>query len=202
MYYLFMTTKSLFNLPKHLKKSYRINDKVESSGVYVCSVCDSHRAFRRNENFSQCQNCVDNRRSETNEWLSTNEIRHFISKNINNEYDRIMSFQFIVAEKITAFAGNVWFATIHIIWFTSWILVNIGVFGEQRIFDSFPFGLLTMIVSLEAIFLSTFIMISQNMAGKKTELRNDHEYQVNLNTEKQVAEVHAMIKELLNRKDE
>jgi uncharacterized membrane protein len=63
-----------------------------------------------------------------------------------------------VADRITAFSGSMTFVYLHILWFASWI--GFGV-------EAYPFGLLTMIVSLEAIFLSTFVMISQNRADEK-----------------------------------
>jgi uncharacterized membrane protein len=67
--------------------------------------------------------------------------------------ERARSVQNRVADAITRFAGSMWFVYLHIVWFTVWI--GVGV-------ERYPFGLLTMIVSLEAIFLSTFVMISQN----------------------------------------
>src|SRR5262249_8110025 len=71
---------------------------------------------------------------------------------------RAASVQNRIADQITAFAGSMWFVYIHIIWFSCWI--GLGV-------EKYPYGLLTMIVSLEAIFLSTFVMISQNRADAK-----------------------------------
>ena len=65
-----------------------------------------------------------------------------------------------LADIITDFSGRMYFIYFHVIWFTIWILVNLGLFGYKP-FDPFPFGLLTMIVSLEAIFLATFVLISQ-----------------------------------------
>src|SRR5690242_10965407 len=75
--------------------------------------------------------------------------------------ERAKSVQNRIADQITAFAGSMWFVYIHIIWFTSWI-----AFGIEK----YPYGLLTMIVSLEAIFLSTFVMISQNRADAKRQM--------------------------------
>ena len=66
-----------------------------------------------------------------------------------------------IADKITTFAGSMLFVYIHLIWFGCWI--GFGVEG-------YPYGLLTMIVSLEAIFLSTFVMISQNRADAKRQV--------------------------------
>jgi len=67
--------------------------------------------------------------------------------------ERAQNAQDRIADQITKFAGSMWFVYLHVIWFASWILFGV---------EGYPFGLLTMIVSLEAIFLSTFVMISQN----------------------------------------
>ena len=74
---------------------------------------------------------------------------------------RADSVQNRIADKITDFAGSMMFVYLHILWFGSWI--GFGV-------ESYPYGLLTMIVSLEAIFLSTFVMISQNRADAKRQV--------------------------------
>ena len=71
------------------------------------------------------------------------------------------------ADRITRFAGSMTFVYLHIIWFTAWI--GLGV-------EHYPYGLLTMIVSLEAIFLSTFVMISQNRADEKRQVLADHQW--------------------------
>ena len=68
-----------------------------------------------------------------------------------------------LADSITAFAGSMWFVYLHAVWFAFWIAANAGMLRPfVPSFDPFPYGLLTMLVSLEAIFLSTFILISQN----------------------------------------
>ena len=84
------------------------------------------------------------------------------------------------ADKITNFAGSLNFVYLHLVWFVIWIADNIGVFGSGRKFDEFPFGLLTMIVSLEAIFLSTFVMVSQNRQAKRSEMRAQIDFESNL----------------------
>ena len=73
-----------------------------------------------------------------------------------------------IADAITRFAGSMPFVFVHVIWFTAWIALRV---------ERYPFGLLTMIVSLEAIFLSTFVMISQNRADEKRQVLADHEWQ-------------------------
>jgi uncharacterized membrane protein len=73
-----------------------------------------------------------------------------------------------IADQITRFAGSMLFVYLHIVWFASWIILGV---------EHYPYGLLTMIVSLEAIFLSTFVMISQNRADEKRQVLADHQWQ-------------------------
>ena len=84
----------------------------------------------------------------------------------------IHSLQGKFAEVVSDFAGSITFVYVHILWFAFWILANHGVFEPLvPVFDPFPYGLLTMIVSLEAIFLATFIMINQNRQALVDEYR-------------------------------
>ena len=86
-------------------------------------------------------------------------IRTMIHLRFSAEAQR--SLQDRAADSVTAFSGSIVFVHIHIVWFALWILLNTGRFGLPA-FDPFPYGLLTMIVSLEAIFLSTLVLITQN----------------------------------------
>ncbi|MFF7209165.1 DUF1003 domain-containing protein [Streptomyces sp. NPDC008238] len=88
-----------------------------------------------------------------------------------------------VADVITAFAGSMAFVYVHIVWFTVWILLNQGLAGPGGVFDPYPFGLLTMIVSLEAIFLSTFVMVSQNRQAARDNIRADLAFETNVRSE-------------------
>ena len=90
--------------------------------------------------------------------------------------ERAASVQNRIADKITKFAGSMLFVYIHIAWFGCWI--GFGV-------ESYPYGLLTMIVSLEAIFLSTFVMISQNRADAKRQVIADQQWQTVKEEDKQ-----------------
>ena len=97
-----------------------------------------------------------------------------------------------IADAITSFSGRMIFAYVHIVWFGIWILLNTGQFGVQA-FDPFPYGLLTMIVSLEAIFLSTFVLISQNRLAEETERRADLDLHIGLLTEHELTRVLQML---------
>jgi uncharacterized membrane protein len=105
-----------------------------------------------------------------------------------HERERAQSIQNRIADRITIFAGSMAFVYIHIVWFGSWI-----AFGVER----YPYGLLTMIVSLEAIFLSTFVMISQNRADGRRALLAAQEYQSVQLEEKQNEELLALSNQIL-----
>ena len=91
--------------------------------------------------------------------------------------------QHLAADAVSGFAGSIPFIYIHVVWFTLWVSINLGAFGRAREFDPFPFGLLTMIVSLEAIFLSTFILITQNRQESRSELRAEFDFRNNVRGE-------------------
>lgn len=88
-----------------------------------------------------------------------------------------------ISEGIAIFAGSMVFVYLHVIWFGVWIVANTVL--PIKPFDPFPFTFLTLVVSLEAIFLSTFILISQNHEAKLTESRNQLDLQVNMISEQE-----------------
>ena len=96
---------------------------------------------------------------------------------------RMRTSQDRLVDAITAFAGSLRFVYFHAAWFGLWIVVNLGAFGQAAIFDKYPFGLLTMIVSLEAIFLSTFVMVSQNRQAARENVRADLDFENNVRSE-------------------
>ena len=86
------------------------------------------------------------------------------------------------------------FVYIHAIIFAVWIAINL--IQDKKGFDPFPFGLLTLIVSLEAIFLSTFVMLSQNRQGKQADLRAELDYEINVKAEKEIEDIKTLLEEL------
>jgi uncharacterized membrane protein len=107
---------------------------------------------------------------------------------IEHERERRKSIENRVADRITTFSGSMRFVYIHIVWFALWI--GLGV-------EAFPFGLLTMIVSLEAIFLSTFVMISQNRADAKREALANQEWRTVKDEDKQNEELLQLSRQIL-----
>ena len=107
---------------------------------------------------------------------------------VEHAQQRAESVQNRIADQITDFAGSMWFVYIHVLWFAGWI-----GFGVEK----YPYGLLTMIVSLEAIFLSTFVMISQNRADTKRQVVADQQWQTVKEEDKQNRELIELSNQIL-----
>ncbi len=108
---------------------------------------------------------------------------HFQTASAHELVDLMRKVENHTADGITSFAGSMRFVYIHIAWFGLWIALNVGLAGVDREFDKFPFGLLTMVVSLEAIFLATFVMISQNRQAARADLRSQLDFENNIRAE-------------------
>lgn len=107
--------------------------------------------------------------------------------------ERAKSVQNRIADTITAFAGSMVFVYLHVGVFAYWIMFS----GKPLVDDPFPFGLLTMIVSLEAIYLSTFVMISQNRADAKRQIIADHQWELTQVEWKESAEILALSRQVV-----
>jgi uncharacterized membrane protein len=112
---------------------------------------------------------------------------------VRRQTERTRGTQNRIADWITAFSGSMGFIYLHAAWFWLWIVVNLGGLGKHLVFDPFPFGLLTMIVSLEAIFLSTFVLLSQNRQAELADRRADLDLQINLLTEYEVTRILTLV---------
>lgn len=122
-------------------------------------------------------------------------LRTRVSRNANEEVQVHSTPLQKAADWIAWFSGSMPFLLINFVWFVTWIALNtlilpVDPVTQERGFDPFPFGLLTMIVSLEAIFLSCFVLISQNRQAEKDRVRSDIEYEVNIKAEMEVAHLH------------
>jgi uncharacterized membrane protein len=123
-------------------------------------------------------------------------LRHTASRNPNTEIEDRRSGLEKVADWIAAFSGSIPFLLIHVVLFAVWILLNVEAVPYAPMFDPFPFGLLTMVVSLEAIILSVFVLLSQNRQAANDRIRSDVEYDVNLKAELEVAHLHEKVDRL------
>jgi uncharacterized membrane protein len=123
---------------------------------------------------------------------TSNLLARTASRNLNDEERDTRTRVMKIADWISEFSGSLPFLFIHILIFAAWIVLNVQPVASTRIggFDPFPFGLLTMVVSLEAIILSVFVLLSQNRQAARDRVRNDVEYEVNLKAELEIAHLH------------
>ncbi len=125
-------------------------------------------------------------------------LRQTASRNVNQEVEDTRTAVERVADWIAEFSGSLTFLNLHLLFFFFWILLN--THAAQSLepawiqpltgFDPFPYGLLTMAVSLEAIVLSVFVLLSQSRQVAKDKIRGDIEYDVNLKAELEIAQLH------------
>lgn len=180
-------------------QEFHVGEFVQASAVYECLETGELKTFKKGEIFA----VPDEGGTPVDEvtWVTTDNPVVFAAKNLNAEWDRLETFQQHIADWITSHAGRMSFVYFHALWFAAWILINEGIVWPGHVFDPFPYGLLTMVVSLEAIFLATFIMVSQNVMAQRSELRAELDYQVNLKAEKEIAEILALLKDLKEQED-
>ncbi len=132
---------------------------------------------------SQCKAC---RTIDQADGIEDGNLFPVLNTRVKNErriLETMKQAQDRAADRVTAFAGSLNFVYLHSVWFAVWVLLNVGFAGASLKFDKFPFGLLTMIVSLEAIFLSTFVMVSQNRQAARADIRSELDFETNLRSE-------------------
>lgn len=126
-------------------------------------------------------------------------LRHTASRNVNEEVEDTRTGAQRAADWIAGFSGSIPFLLLHVVWFGTWLALNtslgawLGIPPRLRDFDPPPFGLLTLVVSLEAIMLSVFVLLSQNRQAAKDRVRSDIEYDVNLKAELEIAHLHEKV---------
>jgi uncharacterized membrane protein len=101
-----------------------------------------------------------------------------------------------LADALAEFSGRFSFLLLHAVFFAVWIGLNLGLLPGTGVFDPYPFGLLTMGVSLEAIFLSCFVLISQSRQAAKDRIRSDAEYDANIRAGREVTQLHQKVDHL------
>lgn len=168
-----------------------IGQKSQKDAIYKCTKCENKKALLKGEIAPPCEICTAASREQ--KWRPTGEEFLIETRNVEKEFKRRSTFVDRVADGITWFCGSMWFVYLHIIWFAWWIWHNVA---QDDPFDPFPFGLLTLVVSLEAILLATFILISQNREAEMAKIRSKLNYNVDLKNEKQIAELVSLTREM------
>ncbi len=123
---------------------------------------------------------------------------HRATRAIKAEHAAKRNSMQVLADRLTRAASSATFLAIHALWFAIWISWNVGLLHLRR-FDPYPFGLLTMIVSLEAIFLSIFVLMAQGRDAEIGELREEIALQVSLRTEEEVTKTLQLVAGLYTR---
>jgi uncharacterized membrane protein len=106
-----------------------------------------------------------------------------------------------LADKITRFTGHPHFVTVHVLWFFVWVIVNSGVIAFFSVFDNYPYSLLGIILSIEAILITSFVLISQNRENTYSEKRAELDYEVNVKSYRKLNELQDVLEDLVARVD-
>ena len=106
-----------------------------------------------------------------------------------------------LSDLVTKIAGSNAFLLLNVVWFVSWILINTGTFGKDLVFDAYPFGMLTTAVSLEAIVLSVFVLISQNRQSERSELRAELDYITDLQSDAEVDAIFSILERIADKQN-
>ena len=117
-------------------------------------------------------------------------------QSFKNKMDKNRIWSDKLADLFTNSFGTIWFLIINVTWFIGWIIINTGLIPGINPFDPFPFGLLTMVVSLEAIFLSIIVLISQNRASKIADLREEIDLHINIKAEHEITKILHILDEI------
>lgn len=104
-----------------------------------------------------------------------------------------------IADRVAGFIGNPYFIVVHAVWFLLWIAVNTGVVTLSPMFDTYPFGLLGIILSIEAIFITGFLLISQNRQSSHADKRSELDYEVNVRTYREIQKMKALLGDIQAR---
>jgi uncharacterized membrane protein len=124
---------------------------------------------------------------------------NLVAINKNEQIKKLRTFGDKLSDQVTNLAGSSAFLTLNVIWFVGWVLINNGAFGEHLIFDGYPFGFLTMVVSLEAIILSVFVLISQNRQSERSEIRSELDYITDLQADAEIKVIISMLERLAEK---
>lgn len=117
----------------------------------------------------------------------------------NEAVDEQSTWILKLADLVAAFSGTFTFLSLHVVWFALWILANLGKIPGVKPWDEYPFGFLTMVVSLEAIALSCLVLISQSRQGAKEKIRSDVEYAANIRAGLEVTQLHVKVDALYDK---
>jgi uncharacterized membrane protein len=127
---------------------------------------------------------------------SDDVIRRTVTRNVNDVADEQANILTRVADGVPALVGNLPSALVHILFFAAWVGINLSLFRGIKAFDPYPFGFMSVVISVEAIFLTLFVLTSQNRQRTRDRIRSDIEFETSINTETKIAYLHEKIDRL------
>ena len=123
-------------------------------------------------------------------------LRTRVARNVQDEIEDQRSLLERFTDWIAKFSGSMTFLVLNAGWFAAWIYLNVS---KRASFDPYPFGFLTMVVSLEAIILSILVLLAQNRQAAKDHIRDDVEYEINVKAELEIGHLHEKVEELTHQ---
>jgi len=124
-------------------------------------------------------------------------IRRTVSRNANDVTDDQRTLGGLVADTVAGWSGSVRSVLLHTILFILYALINLGLFAVLRVFDPYPFGLLSTLLGMESILLTLFVLASQNRQRIRDKIRSDIEFETSINTELKIAHLHEKVDRLI-----
>lgn len=124
-------------------------------------------------------------------------IRRTVTRNVNDVAREQGTVLTRFADAVPSFTGSIGSLAFHVLFFVAWIVLNAGLISHRRAFDAYPFQFLSFMVSLEAIFLSLFVLTSQNQQRSRDRIRDDIEFETAVNTELRIAYLHEKVDKLV-----
>jgi CRP/FNR family cyclic AMP-dependent transcriptional regulator len=156
---------------------------VTTTALWILDREDLQQLFRKRPDAALDMLAAMGRMTRKANSLLQARVSRNVNEQVEEERDNIV---LRVADWVANFSGSITFLVIHVFFFASWIVFN----ATPMRFDPFPYNLLTMTVSLEAIILSTLLLFSSNRQGARDRIRADIEYEINLKAELEVAHLH------------
>jgi uncharacterized membrane protein len=123
-------------------------------------------------------------------------IRRTVTRNVNDVAAEQQTFLTRLADSVPTYIGSLGAVAFHALFLGGWIAVNVSLFASLRAFDPYPFQFMSVILSLEAIFLTLFVLTSQNRQRARDSIRSDIEFETSINTETKIAYLHEKIDKL------
>jgi len=127
---------------------------------------------------------------------SDDVIRRTVTRNVNDVADEQANVLTRIADGVPALVGNLSSTFVHILFFGGWIVINLSLVGALKAFDPYPFEFMSVCISVEAIFLTLFVLTSQNRQRARDRIRSDIEFETSINTETKIAYLHEKIDRL------